>query len=85
MGWDEAHVPMLLCAVYGDYPVKLVILLRDPVKRLEASFWWTPFFSFFFDHHFAARLVKRQWQRLPFAICGASPLERDATFEQLGH
>ncbi len=42
--WDDAHVPTLLRAVYGDYPVKLVVLLRDPVQRLEGAFWCATLF-----------------------------------------
>ena len=37
--FDDVNLPLLLHAVYGNYPVKLVFLLRDPVARLEGAFW----------------------------------------------
>ena len=35
----QLTVPQLLAAVYGKYPLKLVVLLRDPVERLHAAFF----------------------------------------------
>lgn len=32
---DDLHVPLLVRAVYGEWPLKLVVLLRDPIDRFE--------------------------------------------------
>jgi hypothetical protein len=35
---DEAHVPLLLHAAYGEWPVRLIVLLRNPIERLWSAF-----------------------------------------------
>lgn len=37
--FDEAHLPLLLHAAYGAWPLKLIVLLRNPVDRLVSAFW----------------------------------------------
>ena len=33
----KLSVPRLLHSVYGEYPLKLIVLLRDPVERLHTG------------------------------------------------
>jgi hypothetical protein len=36
--YDEAHVPLLLHAAYGDWPFKMIVMLRNPIERLWTAF-----------------------------------------------
>lgn len=36
--YDEAHVPLLLHAAYGEWPVKMIVMLRNPIERLWTAF-----------------------------------------------
>lgn len=38
INFEEAHVPLLVNAAYGEWPVKLVVLLRNPIDRLWSSY-----------------------------------------------
>lgn len=38
IAFDEAHVPLLVRAAYGEWPVKLVVLLRNPIDRLWSAY-----------------------------------------------
>ncbi|GLI66090.1 hypothetical protein VaNZ11_009812 [Volvox africanus] len=41
--WDtEAHNPLLMRAVYGDRPPKLILVARDPIARLYSAFHGYP-------------------------------------------
>lgn len=31
--FDDLHVPLLVRAAYGDWPLKLIVMLRDPLDR----------------------------------------------------
>ena len=36
---DDIHVPLLVRAVYGNFPVKIVALLRNPVDRIKSAYY----------------------------------------------
>lgn len=41
--WDsEAHNPLLVRAVYGARPPKMILLARDPIRRLYSAFMGYP-------------------------------------------
>ena len=39
---DDLHVPLLVRATYGDFPVKLVAVLRHPADRIHSAYWALP-------------------------------------------
>lgn len=36
--YDDAHVPLLLHAAYGEWPVRLIVMLCNPIERLWVAF-----------------------------------------------
>ncbi|KAG2498747.1 hypothetical protein HYH03_003486 [Edaphochlamys debaryana] len=39
MPYDDLSLPLIMSAVYGRRPPKLVIMLRNPIERLYSAFW----------------------------------------------
>lgn len=44
--WDtEAHNPLLLRAVYGERPPKMILVAREPISRLYSAFHGYPHYN----------------------------------------
>lgn len=39
IGFDDSHLPLLVRALYSTWPLKLIVLLRNPVDRLVSAYW----------------------------------------------
>lgn len=36
---DDLHVPLLVRAMYGDFPIKLVVVVRNPIDRFQSGYF----------------------------------------------
>ena len=37
--YDHLHVPLIMSALYGSRPPRLIVLLREPLERLHSAYW----------------------------------------------